>query len=239
VPKDALIQTYRQFAHLQQRHLEAKPIFDFLQRVGLTASDLPALERLIQRAVSTVSTPAQHEGQSQAVQDLTQSKWYQELHEFYPETASWLLAQAKAIDAKVAEVEGLKRLLTQFTGALSTRQQQAQAVSVLQHLAERVRSLATTYPDLQDQAHAASFLQYLYTKNPLVEQLADDEFLEALYLRFNRDGIAKRLAAQAESSRAGHAATLAAGFAEGGGVRSGAQKSLSPIEEEIRDLITD
>jgi hypothetical protein len=222
-----------------------KPYLDFMQRLQMTAEDLPLLETMLRTMVAApgpapAAAPGQAQGQAEV--DVKATKWYQELAEFYPETAAMMLLEAKARDGAVQQftqkITALEQRLSQITGQQSVRQQQEEAATELSGLAQQLTALAGVYPDLQDKAHKAAFVQYLLVKNPLREQLKDPEIVEGFYLRFNRDGIAKRLSAQATTAVQQQAATVAGGFAEGGSARVG-MMTPSPHEKELAEIYND
>lgn len=236
VKLSALKTTHQQFAHLQQKHLAVKPILDWIDRQGLDAAHLPVIESLLRETLATRTKGP--ERPTQGADDPRQHKWFKDLSEYYPDVANELLGFMKDTQAKGARLEQIERTLASLSGVTTQRQQQEAAATELSAFAQQVQSMATTYPDLQQQEHRAQFVQYLVLKNPIIEQLRDPDYLEGMYLRFNRDGIAKQLSAHADEAKAKQAATAAAGFGEGAG-RRGPATTVSPIAQEIADLLAD
>lgn len=235
VPWDTLLNRARQTEHLQGLQAGVKPFLEVMQRWGVTAEQLPVLEQLLRRVAApapSVPTPAEPEDEMNALKAE-----FKNFSEFYPDEAAALLQFV--VETRQA-AKGLNELKQQIGGlmrGIQGRDQQESAAHELTSLSGRIEALSGTYQSLKQQNHRAEFVQFLAAKNPPMDMLKDDEVLEGLYLRFNRDGISATLASQTEEAKAKQSATLAAGFAEGGGARS-APQSVSQIEREIADLIS-
>jgi len=235
VPWDTLLNRARQTEHLQQLQATAKPFIETMQRWGVCADQLPVLEQMIVRMLSPApGAPAT----APVVDEMTALKEkFKNFSEFYPEEANALLQfvvetrkSAKGLDELKQQIGGLMR-------GMQGRDEQESAAHELTSLSNRIEALSGTYHDLKQQEHRAGFVQFLAVKNPPMEMLKDEKVLEGLYMVFNRDGIAKTVATQAEEAKVKQAATRAGAFAEGGAARSTPQ-TMSQIEKEVHDLIT-
>jgi len=247
VGKEALFQTYRQFSHLQGVHQQSKPFLDLMREYELTPEQIPQFKAWVAKQIagSAADVPAEV--------PLEQESWFQEVADIFPHFASMLKQEREARQSSASELAQLRETLNGFTGAMVERQRQEAGLTVLSKAAEIIETLYKDYDPLQPGLDANSpdalaqgerrrqFLTWLWNeKRPTGAQLNDPDYMEGMYLRYNRDGLAERMSAQALKGQQAHAATVTRAFAETGAPRAAAAgATLSPHERELSELFSD
>lgn len=241
IGKEALFQTYRQFVHLQKLHQDHKPFLDLSQRLGLRAEEVPQFEVWLSHVLSERSAPAASPSavpQGTSAASLEQQGWFQEVGETFPKFAAMLREEVTAREAAVEEIRQMKEMLTGYTTALQDRQRHEQAFTVLSKASDILTGLMKNYEPLQQEDHRRAFLTWLWNEQRPGPKIADPDFVEGMYLRFNRDALAQLAAAKAKESQQAHAATVARGFAETGAPRPALSGSEDALTKELQEMLS-
>jgi hypothetical protein len=250
VPVENLITTYQQFGDLQRRHVAVKPIFDIMEKTGLTAENIiPYLELGVKTAkeqqggrqtqAAGTTAPTSPDGYNGPFKDAKEDAYVKDVDPVLY-AAQWRLwERSPSIQPDMARrLEAIEQGFNQRVQAEQTASQEFMRQKGFEAIDQRITSWAGDKNDyFSDQKlgpqRLSGFREFLMMRFPET-RIADlsPEFLSAVFAQFDPkyySSYAERLALQKANPRL---------FAEGGNSRRGAPAvKLDTQQEHMADLI--